>query len=1001
MASRAPDNRYEGFISYSHAADGELAPQLQSALHGFAKPWYRLRAIRMFRDKTSLSATPSLWPAIETALRNSGFLLLMASPDAAKSHWVIKEVETFLDFAGPKRILIVLTSGNLEWNEAAADFDWGRTDAFPQLGRPVFEAEPLWVDLRALRTSESVSLRNPDFRDAVARLSSALRGIPTDQLIGEDIRHHRRTMRLLWSALMLFAVLAAGLAFAGYYSYRKGIEAYNNGVAAQAAARRTRSEFMVSAATTLETDDPLTSALVLSELDDSYQSDRALALLRRVANELPVAVLEGIDPKFSADGSRFLTFPTHGNNILLWSVNALENPIVIKGHGGSVIDAAIDSQGRRVAIASDDHTVTVWDVDGHREVAVINGYAPVYSVMDRDSIVISGDGTRVAFLNGNRAEIASTAGQHPPVDLNGHSDAVLTIAYSPDGRHVATGSLDRTTRVWNADGSQAEVFRIGSSHPVHAQFSGDGSRVLTLDDNGTVRLWRMGAGGSATVFNPLDYTPNCATLRSDGRWLVAGTKEGSTLVWNVDAPQKPPSVLRGAAWVRHASFTPEGTHIVTASDDGRARVWSFDSDRPMEVKVHHGLLEYAIFEAAHHRIFTSGIGDTTQAWSPDGSEAEPTVLKGHQGHVVAIDFSPDGKRAVTASEDGTVRLWSTDGNTPPLILRGHTAEVWTVAFSRDGAHIVTVSKDGTARIRNADGHGESVVLRDEAGPVIAVAFSYDGARVVTTAGPARVWSIDGHPGGVVFGDTKDRARYPEFSPDGTRVLVVGRKSAFVCNADGRGSPVELRVDDSDGVVQARFSPDGKRVVGRSGKTAIVWQADGSGQPLVLPINARVRDARFSPDGKSVLVVGFAFGAYLYRADGRGAALFLEEPDGGWLSDAVFSADGKRVAASTSLHTVMVWRTDGPSAPLTLAGHTDLIQGIAMNPVAPMIGTASWDGTARLRSIDWRDLMKYVRTSATHSGMCLNSEQRIQYLGEEADQAQAQYQACKARSGRGD
>lgn len=69
MASRPSDNRYEGFLSYSHAADGTLAPQLQSALHGFAKPWYRLRAIRIFRDKTSLSATPSLWPSIEAALR--------------------------------------------------------------------------------------------------------------------------------------------------------------------------------------------------------------------------------------------------------------------------------------------------------------------------------------------------------------------------------------------------------------------------------------------------------------------------------------------------------------------------------------------------------------------------------------------------------------------------------------------------------------------------------------------------------------------------------------------------------------------------------------------------------------------------------------------------------------------------------------------------------------------------------------------------------------------
>lgn len=262
MAMTPPESRYEAFISYSHAADGRLAPQLQLALQRFAKPWYRTRAVRIFRDKTSLSATPSLWPSIEAALSNSAFLVLMASADAANSHWVTKEVETFLRLSGPERILIVLTDGELGWKEDVADFDWDRTSAFPRLGRRVFEEEPLWVDLRSIRNSEHLSQRNPDFRDGVARLSSAIRGIPTDQLIGEDIRQHRRTMRLVWSTVVLLVLLAAGVAVAGYSAYHRGIEAL-------AAARRTLAEFMVSCAAGLESDEPLTAALVLSELDDS------------------------------------------------------------------------------------------------------------------------------------------------------------------------------------------------------------------------------------------------------------------------------------------------------------------------------------------------------------------------------------------------------------------------------------------------------------------------------------------------------------------------------------------------------------------------------------------------------------------------------------------------------------------------------------------------------------------------------------------------------------
>jgi WD40 repeat protein len=983
-------SQYAAFISYSHAADGRLAPQLQLALQRFAKPWYRTRAIRIFRDKTSLSATPSLWPSIEAALRNSAFLVIMASPDAKKSQWVTKEVEAFLDRAGSERILIVLTDGELVWNEAAADFDWDRTSAFPRLGRRVFEQEPLWVDLRSVRGSQHLSQRNPDFRDSVARLSSAIRGIPTDQLIGEDIRHHSRTMRLVWSTVALLVLLAAGLAVAGYSAYRRGIEAL-------AAAKRTIAEFTVSSAVGLESDEPLEAALVLSELDDSYRSDRALALLRRVANELPVAVLKGIDPKFSGDGRHVLTFPTDGTAVLLWSVDTLDKPIILRPHSGSVVDAAIDGTGRRIAIASTDKTVTVWDITGPRELTVIDGYAPTYMVMNRDSIALSADGTRVAFLNGKDAEIASTAGDGKVVELTGHRDAVLSIAYSHDGHFVASTSLDRTTRIWSPDGSVKNVLRIDRSHPVSAQFSSDDSHVLTSDDNGTVRLWSVGEVGSPTVFSALEYTPSFATISSDNRSVVAGTKEGAILMWAVNSPQHP-SVVHGSAWVRTASFMPEANAIVTGSDDGKARVW-INYEHPVVFSVHHGLVTSAVFEPAHGRIFTSGVGETTQVWSVNGEDAEPVLLKGNAAFT-SVDFSPEGKRLIAGSGNGDVNVWSTTGEGQPLILRGHSASISAATFSRDGTHILTVSADGTARIWNADGHGESVVLQDEGRRIGSAAFSHDGTRVVTVADIVRVWSIDGHPGAVVFQDPKHPPREAEFSPDGSRVLVVAKESraAFLCSSDAPGPPARLASSDDDvlGVVGARFSPDGKQVVVRAGNTATIWRIDRGGEPIDRRINSRVSDAFFSPNGEKVLVMGAAFGAYVFRANGQGSPLFLAEPDGGWFWRAAFSSDGTYVAASTSLHTVMVWKSDGPSTPLVLAGHTGMIKGFAIDPVKPMIATASEDRSVRVWSFEWQDLMNFVRTRASRSGVCLSADQRIQYLGEETGQAQLHYKACESR-----
>src|SRR5215467_7689710 len=127
MPAREQQNvtfQFHAFLSYSHAGDGALAPAIQSGLQRFAKPWNRLRAVRLFRDKTGMTANPGLWSTIVTALNSSRYFVLLASPDAAKSHWVNKEVEHWLAEKPAENILIALTDGEIAWDAKVNDFDW-------------------------------------------------------------------------------------------------------------------------------------------------------------------------------------------------------------------------------------------------------------------------------------------------------------------------------------------------------------------------------------------------------------------------------------------------------------------------------------------------------------------------------------------------------------------------------------------------------------------------------------------------------------------------------------------------------------------------------------------------------------------------------------------------------------------------------------------------------------------------------------------------------------
>ena len=220
---------FDGFISYSHAADDLLAPRLQAGLQRFAKPWWKRRALRLFRDEASLSANPHLWSSITDALDESEWFVLLLSPDAAESPWVDREVEYWLEHKDPDRIIPVLTEGEFGWENGDIT-----SDAAPPALKRAFSDEPRWVDLRFARSDEQLDLKNPQFSGSVADIASALRGIPKDELESEEVKQHRRTIRTAWVAGLALLALASAAVVFGVRADQQALLAEANAQLAQA-----------------------------------------------------------------------------------------------------------------------------------------------------------------------------------------------------------------------------------------------------------------------------------------------------------------------------------------------------------------------------------------------------------------------------------------------------------------------------------------------------------------------------------------------------------------------------------------------------------------------------------------------------------------------------------------------------------------------------------------------------------------------------------------------
>jgi tetratricopeptide (TPR) repeat protein len=223
---------YDAFISYSHAKDKPVAAVLQSVIQTLGKPWYQRRALRVFRDDTSLSATPHLWPSIEQALNQSRYLILLASPEAAASPWVAKEIAHWLAHRSVDTLLIGITDGDLAWDERASDFAWNAATPLPAMLKGRFATEPKWVDLRAFRAD--AQRRDERLRDLAADFAAAVRGMPKEDLLSQEVRQQRRALALAWSA----ATLLLGLVIFASWQWREAERSTVNAQRAEGEALR-------------------------------------------------------------------------------------------------------------------------------------------------------------------------------------------------------------------------------------------------------------------------------------------------------------------------------------------------------------------------------------------------------------------------------------------------------------------------------------------------------------------------------------------------------------------------------------------------------------------------------------------------------------------------------------------------------------------------------------------------------------------------------------------
>jgi WD40 repeat protein len=624
---------YDGFISYSHAADGRMAPALQEGLQRLAKPWNARRALRIFRDETGLSTNPGLWSAIEKALDESEWFVLLASQEAAQSEWVNKEISHWLATKAVDRILPVVTDGSWEWDRGVGDFTL-ESSAVPQTLRGALADEPRHLDLRWARSETDLDLRNAQFRLAVADLAAPMHGMAKDELEGEDIRQHRRARRLARGAmgaltvLVVIAVLFGVLALVQRNSARTATAAANERLLVSESQAQLGSNRQLATLLALEADRRAPSAATRN------------ALVNAVVAEPP------LERVFGTASSSFGVLVGHG--VIDVSTNRGTTP------NRDVVQVWDWQSGRRVPWRdaplgnADSGPVRVATTDGGQLLAIAfhDGRIQLYS-----GRTLEPQGRPFSSGFSVLSPPLPTSGTGLEFSANGHSLAV-------SGSSSSNGAAERIpVRVFSLNGTSwvpdPRLVGVGTSS-VAFDLSSDGSVIATAST--------ANAGGGVTISDVLTGK----TLQMIQTVPVSSV----ALDWarHLLVVSSPPDFLSGthadATWYDLSVANPTPHVIDQGLSSGFATIGYDPSHTLFGID---GVDGFGIFNAATLTPLalesTDFGGSTKQVLPPLIPQpfAPDFVFLGSNPAIANVAGAVDAERLLTGGTDGQVSLWDLSG----------------------------------------------------------------------------------------------------------------------------------------------------------------------------------------------------------------------------------------------------------------------------------------------------------------------------------------------------